>query len=289
MLPYQQDGTTVEDEIAFETFPPVNIAATGNYYANAFTKACTSGQTAYYDNGQNGATLAQKATNPNWAYVITPLSNDFRTSNASGLNPNSNIVKLMNGGTGCANGLQLPTDPEGTTYADAIEIAQQYLAANGRPNAQDVIVFLSDGEANYGPVYHSNSGGTITAASETADTYRTTPCHQAINSSRNATNSGDWIYTIAYAVGDSSNSPACTGWKNGGSSCVAVVTQFSGSCVQNENPAITAFATMQNMASDGGKFFFDPTADSLVAYFQAVAASISTPRIVFIPGPDNSG
>jgi hypothetical protein len=67
-----------------------------------------------------------------------------------------------------------------------------------------------------------------------------------------------------------------------------VTTQFSGSCVQNENPSITAFSAMQNMASDSGKFFYNPTASALTAYFQAVAQSITTPRLVFISGPDGS-
>jgi len=214
--------------------------------------------------------------------VIVPLANDFRLTNTSAVNANSNLVKTVN----C---LQLPGPSQGTSYADAIDIAGQYLQANGRPNAQDVIVFLSDGEANYGPVYHSATP-TITAASEAADTYRATPCHQAITSARNATNAGAWVYTIAYAVGSSpATSTQCAGWTNAsGCDTVGQVTQFATSAACLEVPAITAFTTMQNMASDSSKFFFNPTPGDLTAYFSAVAASISTPRLVNIPGPDNA-
>jgi Flp pilus assembly protein TadG len=279
-----------EDLIGFETFPPVNIAATGNYYANAQTKACqttSNSNPAWYDVGNGNPspvpTLAQKAVDPNWAYVIVPLANDWRTSDtAPTLNAASKLVSTV----ACLKAASSNTN--GTSYADAIEKAATYLAANGRPNAQDVIVFLSDGEANYGPVYHSAAGGTITAASEAADPYRTTPCHQAINSARGATNAGAWVYTIAYAVGDASSSPLCDGWKTPGCDTVGQTTQFSTSATCTEVPSISAFSTMQNMASDGGKFFYNPTASALTAYFQAVAQSITTPRLVFVSGPDGA-
>jgi Flp pilus assembly protein TadG len=276
-----------QDLIGFETFPPVNVAAPAPTasYATVQTNACTatgSTNTAYYDNGQAGATLAQKAANPNWAYVIVPLANDFRATDTSPtLNAASNLVKTV----ACLK--PASSNSNGTSYADAIDIASQYLAANGRPNAQDVIVFLSDGEANYGPVYHSAAAGTITLASEQADPYRTTPCHQAINSSRTATNAGDWVYTIAYDAGTSSSSPSCLGWTNT-SSCDAVATTAQFNTCGVEQPVISAFTTMLNMASDSGKFFFNPSPSSLTAYFQAVAQSITTPRLIFVNGPDNS-
>ena len=46
---------------------------------------------------------------------------------------------------------------QGTTAtAPGIDKAQQVLAANHDPEAQDAIIFLTDGEANYGPCTDSN-------------------------------------------------------------------------------------------------------------------------------------
>ena len=84
-------------------------------------------------------------------YVVVPLSTDFcRTAQ---LNSASDLVSTMNCVVG--NG--------GTAYATALEAAQAELDAHGAADVQDVIVFLSDGAANYGPTYYGDTRRTVGA------------------------------------------------------------------------------------------------------------------------------
>ncbi len=96
-----------------------------------------------------------------YPYAVVNLTNDFRLSDNSPLNPNSNLVQTVDciktGGS--------------TAYATAIDKAQALLNAQGRSDAQDVIIFFTDGEANYGPWYYGNNSP-----------YRKQPCAQAISS-----------------------------------------------------------------------------------------------------------
>src|SRR5207237_3833314 len=74
-----------------------------------------------------------------------------------------------------------------TAYANAIEAAQTELQTHGRPDAPDVIVFMSDGAANIGPTYYA-----------TSSPYRMQPCHQGVWSAANVKSSGTLIYSIGY-------------------------------------------------------------------------------------------
>ena len=76
------------------------------------------------------------------------FSTDYKTSpTATTLNTSSNLVRAVGGGgTGCAQGLQA-VGGYGTYYAGVIAAAQAALVAKN-PNAFNVIIFLSDGDAN---------------------------------------------------------------------------------------------------------------------------------------------
>jgi hypothetical protein len=108
------------------------------------------------------------------AYVIVPPAHDFKKNGV--LDPSSNLVKTVD----CQHG------GGGTAYANAIEAAQQQLAAtdahDGRGAAQNVIVLLSDGAANRGPTYY-----------DPASPYRTQPCHQGITSAGVAKAAGTMV------------------------------------------------------------------------------------------------
>ena len=92
-------------------------------------------------------------------YVVSPLQTDYLVDGE--LNPSSDLVATI----GCVVGAG------GTSYATALEAAQAELDAHGRSNVQDVIIFVSDGAANYGPSYYGNTSP-----------YRMQPCHQGISS-----------------------------------------------------------------------------------------------------------
>ena len=205
-------------------------------------------------------------------YVVVGLSTDYRASATSPLNQSSALVSDVNcmksGGT--------------TAYATAIDKAQAVLSANHDPKAQDVIIFFTDGEATYGPCVDANNDS---VCDNNSSTYRSRPCYQATLSAAAAKTAGTWVYTILY---DTSSSTQCWAWKatgtgtllSGGSgSCnVKEGIQFLSGCY--ESPTMTAYGTVQSMASDSSKFFFSPNPGSLTTIFQNIADDIGSARII---------
>ena len=137
--------------------------------------------------------------------------------------------KLSNGSTNPASGLYLHTvegnntkcvRPNGyTSYSEALRQAKVELDTHGRANIPDVIVFLTDGEANIGSVYSSNgkaytkANGTLsghgTAAFPENGTYPPgnaddeKPCQTAEDLAQDYKDEGIRIYSIGYALGSS--------------------------------------------------------------------------------------
>ena len=223
------------DKIGLAVLPP----------ATSIANRCSSSASSNYDN----------ATYP---YTVVNLTNDFRTSDSSGLNPSSTLVQTTNcirtGGV--------------TSYATALEKAQATIDAQGRPDAQDVLIFFTDGEANYGPWYYGNSS-----------TYRTQPCGQAISSAatfKARAPKPTWIYTIGY---DTDTTVRCKGYRNVSGCRQGAATQFS--C--DEQPVKTAYSTLQQMAStiDGQlKFYYQPNPGDLTTIFERVAQDLTQVRLV---------
>ena len=89
-------------------------------------------------------------------YQVVPLSSDYRTSDtATTLNASSDLVT-------CLKSIAAPGG-FGTFYADAINVAQSNLTASARSGARNVIILMSDGEANgyvrqYGGARNDNNG-----------------------------------------------------------------------------------------------------------------------------------
>jgi hypothetical protein len=185
-------------------------------------------------------TLANRCSNPststNWydlpssKYTIVPLSSDFKVNGV--INNSSYLVQTLNCQT-----------PNGSThYSLAIQAAQAELNLHGRPKAQDIIIFLTDGAANTGPSYLSGAE-------------RTQPCHSGVTSAAAAKAAGTWVYTIGYSIGGD----ACQADRQAGA----------------ESPAITPDAALRAMASNAGNYFVRPDAGQLNTIFTAIAADIS--------------
>jgi hypothetical protein len=201
--------------------------------------------------------------NAAYPYTIVDLSSDFRTSDSSGLNPSSNLVQTV----------QCIKTNGGTAYATALDKAQATIDAQGRSDAQDVIIFFTDGEANYGPWYYG-----------TGSSYLRQPCGQAIASAdsfKSRAFKPTWIYTIGY---DTNQTQRCLGWKSngsqGGKNCnTAQGIQF----VCDEQPVKTAYNALQQMAStiDGQlKFYYQPNPGDLTTIFERVAQDLTQVRLV---------
>jgi hypothetical protein len=169
-------------------------------------------------------------------YTIVQLSKDYVKNGV--LLTNSNLVQTLN----CqrASGR--------TAYANALEAAQAELDRGGRSDVQDVIVFLSDGAANIGPTYYS-----------TTSPYRRQPCHQGIWSAAPMKSRGTIIYSIGYDL-DALN--------GGANRCES----YSGA---DESPAITAYSTLQQIASSPDHFYNQPDPGQLRTIFNQIAADMS--------------
>jgi Putative Flp pilus-assembly TadE/G-like len=234
------------NKVGLIAFPP----GTGN--ACTFSPKTTDGPTSDYDAHPNG-------------YVVVPLSNDYKTSATSPLNSSSALVSTVNcikaGGT--------------TATATAIDVAHATLQASHDPKAQDVIIFMTDGESNYGPCTNPNGSG---VCSNNSSPYRTQPCHQAITSAHAFDAQGTWIYTIAYGA----SGLVCKGWKSSGTgsdgqSCNKK-NGYQFNC--DEVPSITASTEVSAMASDPSKFFNEPNPGDLTTAFETIAEDLSGPALV---------
>ncbi len=174
-------------------------------------------------------------------YTVVPLSTDFKIGN--NLNESSQLVSTIT----CLRAAGI------TAYATAIERAQTELDARGRSTAQDIIVFFSDGAANYGPSYYGNTSP-----------YRRQPCRQGITSAASVKSRGTKIYSIGYDLNAS----------GGGAN---VCKSYTGS---NESPAITAYSTISQISSGSGFFFNQPAAGELQTIYTQIAAEISGARLI---------
>jgi hypothetical protein len=194
------------DEVGLMVFPGLTSTAE---VPDDYTCPTTNPSITSYNNGP--------------VYQIIALSSDYRTSDTSSLNVNSDMV-IATGGGGCS-GVAAPGG-EGTFYAGVIDAAQAQLVANARPNTKNVMILLSDGDAN----------ATATQMAGTATSYPSTQeCQQAVRSAQNAAAAGTIVYSVAYGA------------------------EASG-CPTDTNPTITPCETMQQIASSPENFFSDYTA-----------------------------
>ena len=172
---------------------------------------------------------------PTASYLMVPLSSDFASPPGT-LNAGSTLVdrvecQQVGGGR--------------TGYANALDAAQTELRNNGRSGVQKVIVFLSDGAANYGP----NSGPAI---------YRNQPCQAGVNSASLAKSEGTIIYGIGYDLdGNNGVYERCQTRANG-----------------IETPNMNALQAMQRISSSAATFYNKPTPGQLNTIFASIAADI---------------
>jgi Flp pilus assembly protein TadG len=216
--------STAVDEVGLMVFPGLTPSQTKTL--SNTTVAATANDDYDCNTGTNPSITSY---NNNPEYLILGFQDDYRNSDTSGLNQGSDLFKSVGAGVGTgknACGAQTPGG-EGTFYAGVIIAAQEYLAANARTNVQNVIIFLSDGDATADT---SQMGGT-TKQTQTVTGMNnglfsaTAECTQAVSAADWAKSQGTEIYSISYG----SETSGCT----------------SGESASASTPCLT----MQNMAS----------------------------------------
>jgi hypothetical protein len=174
-------------------------------------------------------------------YVISPLSTDF--AHDGQLDSSSQLVSTID----CVLG------GGGTSYATALEAAQAELDAHGRANVQDVIVFLSDGAANYGPSYYGDTSP-----------YRVQPCHQGVSSAGAIKAHGTLVYSIGYDLDalDGGANTCQDSWGN------------------LEAPSISAYDTLRAIATSPDTFYNKPGPGDLKTIFTQIASDVTGTRLI---------
>jgi len=239
------------DRVSLMTFPAVTkLTAPNDYNCGVTTPSIVDYATPFPSTS---------------TYQIVDFSSDYRTSDATtSLSSSSNIVTAVEGKSGCGS-MQAIGGP-GTYYAQVIYAAQSYLATeqSSYPSAKNVLILLSDGDANATSAH-------MPGASTTSGVYPSTlqQCHQAVTAAQAAASAGTKVYTVAYGA------------------------EASG-CTTDTSPTITPCQTMQQMASSPAYFFSDYTATGgssscisasqpitgLNQIFQTILTDLSTVKLI---------
>jgi Flp pilus assembly protein TadG len=248
-------------QIGMVAFPPVQTTG---------TSPCAGPYNSLGGNGYDGYDSASRG------YVTDIVNGNYKTGTV--LNTSSGLYLHTNDGP--ANScIQAGGN---TSYSEALRQARAELAAHGRVNVPDYIVFLTDGEANIGSVYSANDPVYYPGNKDDQQ-----PCQSAVDVANTYKGQGVTIYSIGYALG---NSVKCTGGKFGPD--VPAVkdkngniitpqhpcTPFTAGCYhkadqQNEVPNITSYQTLSQIASPGD-FYNQPNAGQLDTIFAAIATDI---------------
>ncbi len=194
-------------------------------------------------------------------YQVVPLSSDYRTSDtATTLNASSSLIT-------CLKSIAAPGG-YGTFYADAINVAQSNLTASARSGARNVIILMSDGEANATSANMVEQGTTTTASNE---------CKAAITAAQNAASAGTWVYTISYGTASS-----------GG--CTTDSGSYANACYVMSQIANVPGAKAGTYVNDPTKFYADdadgcsssahPSITALNSIFLNIEYSLTTPRLI---------
>jgi Flp pilus assembly protein TadG len=296
--------TNAVDEVALFTFPaqtPGTQVTKDEMYNTNSSTSC-SGRNAnpgcpsvvpYPDSptlgqlaGSSGSyTMPTSMTTANLStlvsyYQVAPLSSNYRSSDStSGLNPLSsassggtaNSPSIVNavggnsyfGGTGETGMMAL--GGQSTFFAGALFTAQAYLAANARPNAQNVIILLSDGDANGGKMANSKSLNTNGTYPSNAD-----QCQQAIDVASAAKAAGTTIYTVGYGVA----SKGC-GTDAGGMSACKALLQIASSGDFFVDTSSVKCPGASTVIMNG-----QTTGNSLDDIFKAITYTLTHPRLI---------
>ena len=239
-----------------------SFIAAGTYLTSANNKNAVLSQkpTATIGNGKGKLTSDTIAVWPP-VYQIIPLSSDYRTSDtATSLNTSSPLVS-------CLESLQ-PPGGFGTFYADAIKIAQANLIANTRAGARNVIILLSDGEANATAANTVSQGATTTNHNE---------CKQAVIEAQNAAAAGTWVYAVSYGTVSAGGCTTDTG-------------SYANACYAMGQIANIPGTTAGTFVNDPSKFFADnangcrspgnPNITALNSIFQNIEYSLTKTRLL---------
>ena len=223
------------DKIGLAVFPPVPPSPS------------TAQKCAAPDGATGSPNFRFQYDNPNATHVIEPLSSSF----GNGSQLWNTLGCLQSNGT--------------TSYADAIEQAQAELnSVRGRPNANKIIVFFSDGAANTAGTWHTPAS---------SSPYRVTPCQQGVTSASRAKTAvpRTSIYSIGYDLDGGTSTPEKC--KNG----------VTGA----DEGGITAYDAIRSIATSPLQYYDQRTPGALDIVFRTIALDIASLNARLVPDDVN--
>ncbi|MGA3373203.1 MAG: pilus assembly protein TadG-related protein [Terracidiphilus sp.] len=249
--------------VAMFTFPDETLAT----YANASNCSGTAPTNAIYQTPSSTATsytpvtatyeisLGLTAGDANGFFSDYRTADQYSTTATSRtLNPNSLLVKMVGGKSGCTGLLPPTTSGRGTFQAGAMYAAQSALTAEKvlYPAATNVLVLLSDGGANTN--YAGQFAGSPTPLVTTGyyPTATKDPCQQMIKAAQDIYAAGTQVIAIAYGAPNDNCGVTPLNydtniWATGNNVPFTTVGQ------------LTACVAMQNVADSSKDFYSDYT------------------------------
>jgi Flp pilus assembly protein TadG len=214
--------------------------------------------------------LTSYANSP--VYQVVGFDTGYKsTPSATTLNNSDNLVKAVAADTACTSGVTA-VGGYGTYYAGILTAAQSFLAGDGNPTHQKVIVIVSDGGSN-------------ASSSNVPSGNATDQCQEAITAAKAATTAGTIVISVAYgaetATGSSSTCTTdTTGTLAGLSSCTTMTDMASApKYFYADGSGGSGTCNSQNATSGSGE-----TSSDLIAIAPLIVQQLQKPRLI----PDNT-
>jgi hypothetical protein len=197
------------DNVSLFTFPNVTNATVGNDTncsgVNPAIEPYTFPTNKPSSSGYVQAPFVNGGTSIPMTYQVTNFLSDYRASDtATSLNTNSVLSQAAGAGGSHCPAVQAPGG-DGTYYAGALYAAQAALEAQAvtYPNAQNVIILLSDGDATATQQKMASAtqvpkGALYATASGTYPSW-VSECQQAVTAAQYAASRGTVVFAVAYA------------------------------------------------------------------------------------------
>lgn len=262
---------------AVSAFSGISIST--SYWFPSPSAGFTANGSAYYVQPTNSVVSS--------TYQVLPFQSDYKTSDTTKtLNNASALVKAAGGVAGC--GGLAPSNYDGvygTYYAGAIYQAQAALAAEqaAYPGSGNALILLSDGDSNAGTIagVPGRTNGSYYVFYNNATSNGQYPswtgqCGQAVVAAAAATTAGTRVYSVGY-----------------GSEPTGCASDVAAGSYPNITPCNTMaaiasapqyFYSDYNQTGSGSTCVASQAVTSLSGIFKAIAADLSTPRLI----PDNT-
>lgn len=291
------------DSVAIFTFPNVTADTASNDYNCSGTNPSIP---VYSLPTIGSSTYAPGTANGTPTYQVTPFMSNYKSGDSgTSLDTASDLAMavgagISSGGSNCA-GMQAPGG-DGTYYAGVIYAAQAALtaqaatetAADSSLHPVNLMIILTDGEANSTKIAGTAANGTKTAttsswpagggATSSVTNYPSAfdQCQQAVAAANYAKGQGTQIYSIAYGSESSGCTTDTTGPQANITPC-QVMSQMASPNVVNSSGTVTKayfYSDYQQSGSPSTCVSTGASVSDMNGIFQQISTGLLTVRLL---------